>query len=56
MNVKYVVILMLMHESEVKVRKEVLSFALLLIIVGLVLWAKHAGLFVASYCEGFIID
>ena len=27
---------------------------LLLLIVGLVLWAKHAGLFVDSFCEGFI--
>ena len=29
---------------------------LLLLIVGLILWAKHAGLFVASICEGFIFD
>ena len=29
---------------------------LLLLIVGLILWAKHAGLFVASFCESFIFD
>ena len=29
---------------------------LLLLIVGLILWAKHAGLFVASFREGFIFN
>ena len=55
-NVKYVVLLMLRNESEVKVRQEVLRFACYLLVVGLILWAKHAGLFVASFCQDLIFD
>ena len=54
MNVKYVVLLMLRNESKVKIRGA--KVCLLLLIVGLILWAKHAGLFLASFCEGSIFD
>ena len=54
MNVTYVVLMMLRNESKVKVRGA--KVCLLLIIVGLILWAKHAGLFVASFYESFIFD
>ena len=56
MNVKYVVLLMLMNDSKVKVKIRGAKVCLLLLIVGLILWAKHAGLFVASFCEDFIFN
>ena len=58
MNNKCIVLLMLRNESEVKVRPEVITdkVCLLLLTVGLILWAKHAGLFVACFYEGFIFN
>ena len=56
LNVKYVVLLILRNESEVKSKIKDVKVCLLLLIVGLMLWAKHAGLFVASFYEVFIFD
>ena len=55
MNVKYVVLLMLWNESEVKVRYGMQKLTLWPL-VRLILWAKHAGLFEASFCWGFIFN
>ena len=41
-------------QSQSKVRDA--KVCLLLLIVGLILWAKHAALFVASFCDSMILD
>ena len=56
MNVKFVVLPMLRNESKDQSKVRGAKVCLLLLIVGLILWAKHAGVFVASLNESFIFD